>query len=71
MNSRLTHTEIIQEGKLRLPITNTGYYLHFMDVKHLSEYKDISSFVIACLDDAAQSKEWQAYLSDQKQLTLF
>ena len=67
----LTHTEILQEDKLNLPITPTRYRSHFSDSRNLNQYKSITDFVTTWLDYDAKSKDWQAHIIDQQQLTLF
>lgn len=63
------HLEI--QADERLPITETGYKSHFMDLAHLKGYCDHIQYVLSWLDDAATSYEWQAYLNATQQLSLF
>lgn len=69
--SKMTHTEIIRDDGKQLPITDSGYRSHFMDITHLDKYNGILDYVTRWLDHQAQSKKWKAYVADQGQLKLF
>lgn len=55
----------------RLPVTATGYRSIFVPQARIADDAEIKAFVIALLDEAAQSKDWLAYVEDSKQLKLF
>ncbi|EBA12658.1 hypothetical protein [Roseobacter sp. CCS2] len=55
----------------RLPITTTGYRSIFVPQAAFADDAEIEAFVVALLDEAAQSKNWLAYLEDSKQLKFF
>lgn len=67
----MTHTEIIQDDRKPLPITNTGYTSRFMDERDFEDYPDITAYILEWLNHEAQSKSWKAYVIDQNQLKLF
>lgn len=63
------HVEVISDGRVGLPITGTGYRSHFLngDDALAGFDNDPVTFVLAWLDEAARSPEWQA----GRQLSLF
>jgi len=67
------HIEIRSDGRVVLPITETGYRSHFLNgAEALAEFDhDPVAFVLWWLDDAAQSKEWQAQVEASRQGSLF
>jgi hypothetical protein len=67
------HIEIRSIGKTALPITETGYRSCFlMGVDVLEEYQnDPVQYVLAWLNDAAQSKDWKEHLDRSRQGDLF
>lgn len=54
-----------------LPVTSTGYRSIFMADQKFAGEDEIRAFVTSLLDEATQSKDWLAYLEDNKQLKLF
>lgn len=54
-----------------LPVTTTGYRSRFVPHDAFADDAEIVDFVMSWLDDAAKSKDWQAYLADSRQLKLF
>jgi len=69
--SQLTHTNIIRDDGLPLPITETGYRSHFTDIKNLENYDGILDYVKQWLDYESQTKSWKAKEADMNQLKLF
>jgi hypothetical protein len=69
--ARMTHTEVIRDDRLALPITETGYRSLWLDSRSLEEYDGILDYVTQWLDHEAQSKKWQKIDADQRQLKLF
>ena len=63
--------ESISPEKARLPITETGYRLHFIHGSKIEPFGDAVSYVRAALEGAAQSKAWLDYVTSSKQLSLF
>lgn len=63
------HIEIKCDKKL--PITETGYKSHFMDIRNLEGFSDHVAFVVVWLNDAAQSKEWRRHVESLRQGDLF
>jgi len=53
-----------------IPITQTGCRSHFVHRDLVAEYGGPEAFVLAWLDDAAQSPEWKARLNKGRQLRL-
>ena len=54
-----------------LPVTQTGYRSIFVGDAEFENADDIRAFVIAALDEAAQSKAWQTHMDQRRQLSLF
>lgn len=71
----IVHLEIetIQPERTPLPITETGYLSHHHQPNSIEEANggDVVAFVKDWLNEKAQSKEWQDYLENSKQLSLF
>jgi len=74
-NSEMTtqHIEICSEGRVALPVTETGYRSHFMNgADSLAEFdNDPVAFVHFWLDDAAKDKAWLAQVEAARQYSLF
>ncbi len=69
LNSGHWHLELRCDD--RLPVTATGYRSIFVPAAGFADDAEIITFVTALLNDAAQSKTWQTYVEDCKQLKLF
>ncbi|WP_411890781.1 hypothetical protein [Yoonia sp. SDW83-1] len=69
LNSGHWHIELRCDD--RLPVTETGYRSIFVPAAGFADEAEIITFVTALLDDTAQSKAWQTYVEDCKQLKLF
>jgi hypothetical protein len=67
----MDHIEVHVEGDARIPITDTGYRSHFVHRSSIREYGGADEYVLAWLDDTAQSRAWRAYVEASRQLTLF
>lgn len=68
------HLEIhsIQPERAPLPITETGYRSHFHPCGTVEAAGgDVAAQVTAWLDEEAKKPEWQAYLAQSRQLSLF
>jgi len=67
------HIEIRSDGKVALPVTETGYRSHFMNgADALAEFDDDPmKFTLSWLDEAAKSKEWLDYVEASRQYSLF
>lgn len=65
------HLEIVSEGSVPLPITETGYKSQFLHPDHVIAKGHAITYVIAWLDEASQSKDWQAHMIEQRQGSLF
>lgn len=67
------HIEIRSEGKVALPVTETGYRSHFMNgADALAEFNnDPVAFVLFWLDEAANDKAWLAKVEAARQYSLF
>jgi len=61
----------ISPEKARLPITETGYRSHFTPAAIIEDGGGPVAFVQKWLDSEVQSPEWQDYLEEQKQPSLF
>lgn len=67
----IAHLELRSQGKVRLPMTETGYRSHFIHKENVEDAGGPVAYAIAWLDHEAQSCEWKRYLEDSKQLSLF
>lgn len=63
------HIEI--KCRERLPITETGYRSHFIQMAELDDYEGHIAYVIAWLDHAAHSQVWRQYVESRRQGDLF
>lgn len=55
----------------RLPVSATGYRSHFLPLAEDANQARITTYVMAWLDAAADTKEWRRYEKDRRQLKLF
>ena len=69
LNTEYDHIELRADEKL--PVTETGYRSHFIANTELALFDSLEEAVRQWLDAAATSKEWQKYLKDSQQLSLF
>ena len=70
---RTHHVELRSEGKVKLPVTATGYrslFLHGED-PFADWGGDVVAFMSDWLDDAARSADWQRHVKESRQLLLF
>ena len=61
---------IMPEGH-PLPFTDTGYRSCFLPAEAVEAIGDASAYVLAWLEEAAQSPAWQHRVRAERQLTLF
>jgi hypothetical protein len=69
LNSDYGHIEL--RSTTRLPVTETGYRSHFVPGAAFSDEAYVRAYVERWLNEAAQTRAWQHYLKDSRQLTLF
>ncbi|SDO98301.1 hypothetical protein SAMN05216196_11513 [Lutimaribacter pacificus] len=67
----VAHLELISDGRVKLPVTETGYRSHFTSREAVEDHGDPVAFAIAWLDHEAQSEAWQRHVEQSKQLSLF
>lgn len=67
----IAHLELFSDGRVKLPVTETGYRSHFTNREIVEEHGGPVAFAIAWLDHEAQSLQWKRYIEESKQLTLF
>jgi hypothetical protein len=67
----IAHIEVTSENRVPLPITETGYKSIFTGKGNIASYGGALEYVLAMLDDAAQSKAWQSHEEQAKQYSLF
>lgn len=67
----VAHLELISDGRVKLPVTETGYRSHFTSREAVEEHGGPVAFAIAWLDHEAQSETWQCHVDQGKQLSLF
>jgi hypothetical protein len=63
--------ESLEPQKARLPITETGYRSHFLEPGTVAAHGGPVEATRKLLEDAANSAEWQEYLSSSRQSSLF
>ena len=70
---RTHHVEMRSDGQMKLPVTATGYRSLFLHgEKPFADWGgDVVAFVSDWLDDAARSADWQRYIEESRQLSLF
>jgi len=68
---QIAHLEIISEGSAPLPVTETGYKSQFLHPDHIVAKGSATAYAIAWLDEASQSKDWQAHMIERRQRSLF
>lgn len=66
-----SHWHIELRCEQRLPVTETGYLSIFVPQAKFADEAAIDAFVSDLLDEAAESRAWQTYLEDSRQLKLF
>lgn len=66
---QLAHIEV--RANTPLPITQTGYRSVFLPEAEVQEAGGVVAYVYGLLTEAAKSKEWQEYVKQKNQLTLF
>ena len=74
MNSSVypvAHLELVSDGRVPLPMTETGYRSHFTGRETIEDHGGPVEFAIAWLDHEAQSEAWKRYVEQSKQLSLF
>ena len=52
------HLEIVTEGRVPLPVTETGYRSHFMNMGAVAHHGGAVAFVTAWLDQEAERTNW-------------
>jgi hypothetical protein len=68
---RIAHLELISDGRVPLPVTETGYRSHFVAREDVEGRGGAAAYVTAWLDHEAQSESWQRHAQESKQLSLF
>lgn len=64
------HVELHSDGRVPLPVTETGYRSHFLPTGIVTA-DTLEAQVIAWLDEEAAKPEWRGYEDASKQLSLF
>jgi hypothetical protein len=70
-SANAAHLQIESVGRLRLPITETGYRSHFVAAEEIAQAGGPVAYALAWLDYMGRSKEWKAYAEASRQLSLF
>ncbi|MDP1736011.1 MAG: hypothetical protein Q8L23_01070 [Caulobacter sp.] len=70
-SANVAHLEVRSDGRVRLPITETGYRSHFLSPEAVTAAGGPVAYALAWLDYMAQSKEWKAHAEASRQLNLF
>lgn len=65
----LAHIEV--RANQPLPITDTGYKSQFIAEPLVKEFGDVREFVLAMLQQEAQSDRWKKWIVQNVQLDLF
>lgn len=68
----MAHLELmsLEEPRLPLPVTETGYRSHFTPAKFIDDEGGPIAFVQSWLDDAAKSTKWKALEAASRQMSL-
>ena len=67
----IAHLELISEGRVPLPLTETGYRSHFIAREDVESMGGPVAYATAWLDHEAQSESWKRQAEASKQLSLF
>ncbi|MDK3075487.1 hypothetical protein QO034_20640 [Sedimentitalea sp. JM2-8] len=67
----VAHLELVSDGRVPLPMTETGYRSHFTSREDVESMGGAVAYAIAWLDHEAQSAEWKHHVQASKQLSLF
>lgn len=67
----MDHIEVISDGRMPLPITETGYKSHFLPRERIAEFGSATDYVLAWLDHAAVAESWRRREAEARQLSLF
>lgn len=69
----MSHFEVrtLSPERAALPITETGYRSIFIPEPEFAEFSSPTAYIIALLDHAAQSPEWQLIRENSQQYSLF
>ncbi|MGJ8530182.1 hypothetical protein [Maritalea sp.] len=65
------HIEVISADRVPLSITETGYRSLFIVPERLAEHRIVVDYVLAWLDEEANTEAWQCSQRQSKQLSLF
>lgn len=68
----MAHLELmsLEEPRLPLPVTETGYRSHFTPAKFIVDEGGPVAFVQSWLDDAAKSPKWKELEATSRQMSL-
>lgn len=68
----MAHLELmsLEEPRLPLPVTETGYRSHFTPAKFIDDEGGPVAFVQSWLDDAAKSPQWKELEAASRQMSL-
>lgn len=69
--ANIAHLQIESVGRVRLPITATGYRSHYVSSNEIAQAGGPVAYAVAWLDQAARSKEWKAFTEASRQLNFF
>ena len=61
---------VLAPSDARIPITETGYRSHFVPRELVAEYGGPMAFVLAWLDEAAETTAWKESVEQVRQLRL-
>ena len=67
----MDHLEVMSEGRVPLPITDTGYVSQLAWPERLEQFGGPVEFVLAWLDDEAGRSDWKRREEEGRQLSLF
>ena len=69
-NGPVDHIEITSDGRVPLPVTETGYRSNFLPAGTVN-HENLIDQVTSWLDEQAETEAWKAYENASKQLSLF
>lgn len=67
----VAHLEIIADGRVMLPVTETGYRSHFIQKEAIEAEGGPVAYALAWLDHEAASPSWKRREAAARQLSLF
>ena len=65
------HLELVSDGRVPLPVTETGYRSHFTSRELVETEGGPAAYARKWLDAASLSEDWKSYADAASQMSLF